>query len=216
MIEIALTVFAVFSMLVITERYHKQKKINGETARKLVHIGVASFAATWPFYLNITEIEVLSLLFVAGVLVVRYSRLFGSIHDVERKTWGDILFPLGIGLSAVVASEPWIFSAAVLHMGLADGAAALVGTRYKKAHFYKVLGQRKSIVGTASFLLISIMITATVVLTQQQALGHVAVPLLLWLPLLVTALENIAPSGTDNLIIPFVVSALLNAVVLQG
>ena len=216
MISVLLSIAAVFAMLVIAERYHKAKKISGETARKLVHIGVASFVATWPFYLSITTIEILCLLFIAGVLFVRYSRLFGSIHDVERKTWGDVLFPLGIGLSAIIATEPWIFSAAVLHLGLADGVAGLIGVGYNKSHFYKIFGQRKSIVGTLSFLFVSVTIMAVLVVTQQQAFAHVAWPLIIWLPLLATAVENLAPNGTDNILVPFVVAALLNVVVFPG
>lgn len=216
MIAVALTILVVFAMLVVTERYHKQKKISGETARKIVHIGVASFVATWPFYLSVTTIELLCLAFVAGVLFVRYSRLFGSIHDVERRTWGDILFPLGIGIAAIVATEPWIFSAAVLHLGLADGVAAIVGVGYHKSRFYYIFKQRKSVIGTLSFLTVSFMITLALVLTQPDAFSHVALPMLVWMPLLATAVENVSPSGTDNILLPFIVASMLNAVVFPG
>ncbi len=213
MISVAITVLAVFLILVGTEYLHKKKKIRGESARKLVHIAVGSFVATWPFYLDVTTIELLCLAFVGGVLLVRYSGFFGSIHDVERKTWGDVLFPLGIALTAMIAAEPWIFSAAMLHLGLADGVAALIGMGYKKARFYKIFGQRKSVVGTLCFLIVSFMITLVMVMTQQQALAHVGLPLLLWLPPLITVIENIAPNGTDNIFVPLTVTLLLNALI---
>lgn len=216
MISIALSIVVVFFILVIAERFHKQKKITGEAARKIVHIAVASFVATWPFYLSVLAIELMCLAFVLGIFFVRYSGLFGSIHDVDRKTWGDLLFPLGIGVAAIVSTEPWIFSAAVLHLGLADGVAAIIGTQFKHKTFYKVFGERKSIVGTFSFFAVSSMIVIALVLTQSTALSHVALPVLLWLPLIATAVENVAPSGTDNLLVPFVVASLLNVVVFPG
>lgn len=216
MLTVLATLFTVFCLLFLAERLRHKKIIHGEIARKFVHITVGAFIATWPYYLSMLTIEILSFALLLGVVVSRYMTFFKAIHEVNRKTWGDLLFPLGIGLSAVLASEPWIFSAAILHLSLADGAAALVGERYKKAGQYIIFGQKKSVVGTLVFWLVSFMIISALLMTHYDQLSLVAVPLLLGLTSTTTLIENIAPNGTDNIFVPFVVVVVLNSLVFLG
>ncbi len=216
MIAALATVFAVFCLLLIAEKLRNEKIIHGEAARKFVHISVGAFIATWPYYLNMLTIEILCLVLLVGVVAARHIPYFKAIHEVNRKTWGDLLFPLGIGISAVLATEPWIFSAAVLHLSLADGAAALVGEHQKKAGRYKIFGHEKTIAGTISFWLISFMTLSVLILTQHDALALVALPLLFGLTTTVTLIENVAPSGTDNIFVPLVVVSVLNSLVFFG
>src|SRR5690606_5932197 len=149
--SILITLGVVFGLLLLAEQLRRKQIIHGEIARKFVHITVGAFIATWPYYLSMLSIQFICLLMLVGVVASRFLSIFQAIHGVRRKTWGDMLFPLGIGLAAMLASEPWIFSAAVLHLSLADGAAALVGERYKKAGKYVIAGQKKTIVGTTVF-----------------------------------------------------------------
>lgn len=206
----------VLLFLLLAEKLREQKKIAGETARKFVHITVGVFVASWPFYLSQFTMVCLSLAFLVVILVSRRYHIFYAIHNVYRKTWGDVLFPIGIGLTAVLAYNPWIFSAAILHLALADGMAAIVGERYGKAHAYKILGQKKTIEGTAVFYVISLLIVMILVFLAPTGLGHVALPLLLWLPLIATMVENIAPRGADNILVPLTVCVILNSLVLFG
>jgi dolichol kinase len=95
-----------------------------------------------------------------------------------------------------------------LHVGLADGFAAVVGTTYGKNNQYKVFGQTKSLAGTATFYIFSLLITTAVVVLDH---GAFASPLLivLLMPPLATALENVGIYGSDNLILPLFVATFL-------
>lgn len=216
MIAVIATLGAVLSLLLLAEQLRRKKVIHGEVARKFVHIIVGTFIATWPYYLSMLTIEILCFVLLAGVIASRYFSIFKAVHQVNRKTWGDWLFPLGVGLSAVLATEPWIFSAAVLHLSLADGAAALVGEHQKKRGRYTLLGHQKTIAGTAAFWLVSFMILLVLVMTQTEALSLVALPLLLGLTTAATLTENVSPSGADNIFVPFVVVSVLNSLVFLG
>jgi len=214
--SILITLGVVFGLLLLAEQLRRKQIIHGEIARKFVHITVGAFIATWPYYLSMLSIQFICLLMLVGVVASRFLSIFQAIHGVRRKTWGDMLFPLGIGLAAMLASEPWIFSAAVLHLSLADGAAALVGERYKKAGKYVIAGQKKTIVGTTVFWAISFMILLVLILTHQSQLSLVAVPLLLGLTSVVTFAENVTPSSADNIVVPFLVTAALNSLLFAG
>lgn len=216
MIAAFATLLVVLCLLLLAEKLRHQKIIHGEIARKFVHITVGGFIATWPYYLSMLTIVVLCLMLLAGVIISRYFTVFKSIHEVKRETWGDLLFPLGIGMAAVLSTEPWIFSAAVLHLSLADGAAALIGEKSPKGGRYIIFGHTKSIIGTAAFWIVSFMILLVLVLTHSDEFALVAIPLLLGLTTATTAVENIAPSGTDNIFVPILVTTVLNSLVFLG
>jgi dolichol kinase len=46
----------------------------------------------------------------------------------------------------------------MLHVALADGFAAIIGTKYGRAWAYKVFGQTKTIIGSMTFWVVSLCI----------------------------------------------------------
>lgn len=204
----------VLLFLLIAEEMREKRKIAGESARKFVHITVGVFVASWPFYLSYFTIQVLCVAFLAAVMISRHFNVFPAIHNIYRKSWGEVLFPVGIALTAFLAYSPWIFAAAILHLGLADGLAAVVGEGYKKARAYTVFGQKKSVAGTLVFWVTSMAITAWLTWASPLELGHLALPLIIGLPFVASLVENISPNGTDNVFVPVVVCAILNLLTL--
>jgi phytol kinase len=194
-------------LLVIMGEYLRRVHLfHAEVTRKFIHITTASFIAFWPFFMTWKQIELISLLMFAGILISRYLHLFRAIHGVKRRTWGELFFAMSIGIAAVLSQSDWVFAAAMLIMGVADGFAALVGTLLDKTHRYKVFGHVKSYEGTITFFIMSIII-----LFACSAIGHFPLSALglLWLALLATLFENIAVAGTDNLFVPLIIVILL-------
>jgi phytol kinase len=194
-------------LLVIMGEYLRRVHLfHAEVTRKFIHITTASFIAFWPFFMTWKQIELISLLMFAGILISRYLHLFRAIHGVKRRTWGELFFAMSIGIAAVLSQSDWVFAAAMLIMGVADGFAALVGTLLDKTHRYKVFGHVKSYEGTITFFVMSIII-----LFACSAIGHFPLSALglLWLALLATLFENIAVAGTDNLFVPLIIVILL-------
>jgi dolichol kinase len=173
---------------------------------------VGIFAAFWPFFMSFRQIMLMAFVFVGGVLAARsiplLSRvftIFGLIHLTGRKTLGELFFSLGIGLAAVLTDSKWVFAAAILHVGLADGLAAVLGIRYGGQHQYKVFGQVKSVAGNITFFIISLVITGTVIFLQPDSFKDIALPLLIGLPVLATMVETLAPFGSDNVFLALLV-----------
>jgi len=208
MITVLLSLFLIFIVLVLSEILWNAKILRGELGRKFVHITVGSFVAFWPFFMSFHYIELISIAFLIVVLAVRRLKIFQAIHTVNRESWGDILFAIGIGLTALATSSNWIFTIAILHLSLADGLAAVVGSHFGKNSEYKILGHKKSIVGTLTFCLVSLIIL--LIALNQGSTQALSLPLLIWLPVAAAALENVAVLGFDNIFVPLLLVVALS------
>ena len=203
-----LSVAVVFVLLIVSEIWWRRRQPHGEFGRKFVHITVGSFVAFWPYWLSPNDIKLLSLAFLVTVAISRYLHVFRVIHSVQRPTWGEFWFALVVGLLAFMHGHPHIYTAALLEMSLADGLAAVIGTRYGNSRRYTVFGSPKTVVGTLTFFVVSCLI-----LGRYAAVTAGLPPALVVLPpvaLVATVLENVGVRGLDNLLVPlFVTGALL-------
>ena len=184
--------------------------MHGEISRKFVHITVGSFVASWAFFMSTWLIGAMCVAFFVVVLVSRYFKFFPSIYNVSRQTWGDMLFPIGIVLCALISKSDYIFAASILHLSLGDGLAAVVGETHGRKNSYKVFGNKKSLAGSATFLAVSFSITLLFCITQGINPWSLQV---LVIPLALTLLENISWNGFDNIFVPMACAIALNSIV---
>jgi phytol kinase len=203
------TVFAVFILLCLNEALWRRRKVHTELSRKLIHIIVGSFVAFWPFFLGWNEIELLSVAFFVVVLVSKQLHIFQAIHSVQRPTWGELFFALAVGSVAFITHNKWIYLTAILQMSLADGLAAVFGVLYGRKHRYSVFGQTKSIVGTSTFLVVSL---ATLYVFSQHSGMHISVLFMIGLAVSASLVENCGAYGLDNLLAPLLVAGALRLV----
>jgi dolichol kinase len=201
MLEIIATVFLWATILLATELLWRLKLLRGENARKTVHIIISISIALTPYYLSWQQIQLLGGIGVFGAVVVRFSGLFRGAYDIARKSWGDIIGPIAILVVAFLEPHPAIFLAIMMHTGVADGIAAIVGTRYGKANSYKILGYTKSIAGTAAFFVTSLVATMGIILFADVGSLNSLWPLLVLLPVGTTFIENIGVYGIDNALV---------------
>jgi phytol kinase len=207
MIGLSISVIVVFLLIVISELLWRRGGVDTEYTRKFVHVSVGSFVAFWPLFLSRHEIVLLSGAFVAVVVIANYFNFFKAMHSVQRPTWGEVFFALAVGILAYVAHDGWIYTAALLHMSLADGFAAIIGTKFGKKNRYYVFGHAKSVAGTLTFFLVSVIILAGYAAFTPHALS-------LWflaVALGATMLENVAIRGFDNIFVPLLIAVALNA-----
>ncbi|HSX36519.1 MAG TPA: hypothetical protein VLG13_00120 [Patescibacteria group bacterium] len=206
---IVIAILVVLGILVVNEWWWRKTKVHDELSRKFVHVTVGSFVAFWPFFLSWNEIRLLSLGFLVVVVASKYFKIFKAIHSVQRATWGEVYFALAVGLTTFITHSPAVYAAAFLQVGLADGLAALVGTKYGKGNDYKVRGHAKSLAGSGTFLLVSYI----TLLSFSVFSTHVAIGWCLAAAAAATTLENIAPRGLDNVVLPVFVAAVLRLLV---
>lgn len=201
-------VFITFCILVFAEYLSRSRQIHAELTRKLVHVAVGTFVAFWPFFLSWRQIQLLSLAFFVVISLSIKFNVFRSIHAVKRSMTGELLFAIVIGLLATISSSPWVFMAAMLHLSVADGLAAVIGLGWGHKNSYKVFGRMKSIAGSGAFLVTSFCILAIYGLLSNST---TSVTTLLWLPFVATLTENLAVRGTDNLVMPLLIALVLSS-----
>lgn len=212
MISAMIAVVILAAILAASELLWKKVRLHPEFARKIVHISCGTFIAFLPFWVSYHWIMVLCVAFVIVNIINRYTSIFNAIKAVRRKSWGDVLFGVGVFLVAIFQPNPWFFAIAVLQVALADGVAALVGVTYgKKRGKYYLFTQPKSLAGSAAFLAVS----ALVFIVGMFASSYFVDPIQLWpalimIPLLLVCLENLAVFGLDNLVLPLTTLFILS------
>ncbi len=201
-------------LLGVGEFLWKSKIISTELMRKFVHLSVATFVAFWPWLLSWRTIEIIS---ACMIVVVLSNRFVGFFHySTKRKSndYGDLFLALAFLACAELTSVKIFFAVAILQVALSDSLAALIGQNYGKRWRYKAFGQPKTVVGSMVFWLTSLCVLAVTVLFG----GHNLVSyedyalLLVALPPILTAVENVSNFGVDNLSVPLVTLLALQLV----
>lgn len=201
-----LTVLTVFVILLANEIWYRKRAPHDEFSRKFVHITVGSFVAFWPFFLGWRQIQILSVAFLATIGISKALGIFQAIHSVQRPTWGEVFFAAAVGIIALLTEDKWIYAAALLQMSLADGLAAVVGTKYGGRYKYLVFGHPKSLAGTATFFVVSFSVLFAL---NGYFPTELSIVTILGISLFASFLENIFVMGLDNLLVPLVVAMLL-------
>jgi len=203
---IFLSVLIVGLVLLANEHHWRHKTTQSELSRKIIHILVGSFVAFWPLYISWDWIRLISLAFLLVVLISKGLNIFASIHEIERFSVGEVCFALAVGGITFITKSNWIYTVALLQMSLADGLAAIFGVRFGKSTMYKIFGSAKSLVGTTTFLITSLLI---LIIISSLVNLELSIVLILLTALTATAVENFSVYGLDNLFIPIAVTLIL-------
>jgi len=189
--------------LAIRERWNA----HGEWSRKLVHIGGGAVVPlAWLFGIH----RWLAIPAAATITLLAWfnhrRRLLPAIEDVGRASYGTVAYGASITLLLLLfwPQRPDAVCAGVLVMALGDGLAGLLGPRLASPS-WRVLGERRSLAGTATMALTSLAVLLAVAALAPSGPGW---PALLCLALIATALEQFAFQGIDNLTVPLAVALL--------
>jgi phytol kinase len=190
-------------LLLVAEFWQRRGAPPVEWTRKLVHIGGGLLAAGLPWMIASPWSAVgLCLLFVTVVRGARPLGLLRSIHGIERRSAGDLSFILGALLLFLMGrGQPLYYLTSILVLTLADSLAALYGSAHGRRG-YVVGSERRSLEGSAVFLLIGFSIIGLSLLLMTDQERGAAVLLSAHLALLLTCLEAVSPRGSDNLLLP--------------
>jgi phytol kinase len=202
MIEIIFSLLVLGGLMALNDWLWRKKILRGEFARKFVHITTGVFTATWPFFMEWRQIQVIWLLGVTFIVLGRKYKIFRSVHEIERLSWGDVVGPFTLGALTLFEPHKAVFSAVVLHVAIADGLAAIIGVRYGKGNQYKIMGATKSIAGSSAFFVSSVLINLVLYFLSGLDFGPHGLVTLLLLSVGATMVENIATRGFDNVLVP--------------
>jgi phytol kinase len=186
--------------LAIVEITTRMTRLQPEIARKFVHVGSAIMVIALSVICTLQQIAAIGIIFFVTLGLLRFKKLWRSLYGVQRRSLGELFFPLGVATAALMAGDRTVFIVAILIMGISDTAASLVGQRLGGK--WLILIKNKSAEGSVTFLVVSI--------TILLACSSLPVRYVIVVGLVLTVIELMSVDGADNLTIPTVAVLLLN------
>ena len=185
--------------LVTFELIARRTKISKTAIRKIVHVGMCLLLVALTFLFDYRVMILVGLFFTLLLLAARrYFRLY-SLRDRSDESWGEIFFPIGVGITAAIATNQQIFIASILILAITDTVAYVVGKRFPNA--YKITYNR-TVAGSGAGLIATCCIVFATGFTLIDCLVVTAG---------VTIAEIVSRKGADNLSLPVSAAVLLVA-----
>jgi phytol kinase len=201
--QILLGIVVAGTPLVVVEICSRRLHLAPEIARKLVHAGSGVAAAGLAIFLDLPAITGIAIDFLVVMLILRQWKVWHSLYRTGRRSWGEVCFPVGVALTSLLAPTRLAYAAAILVMGLADTAAALVGSAIGRHQL--PWSADKTYEGSAAFIVTALAIGLTFV-----AFGVGNIWLAVSAALFAALAESLTPYGFDNLTVPVAFLAVMH------
>tara|TARA_Y100000991_G_scaffold108453_1_gene81725 strand:+ start:239 stop:880 length:642 start_codon:yes stop_codon:yes gene_type:complete len=196
-ILILIYIFIIFSISIIYKRINPKNK---EALRKIIHIGIGPLI---PFakYLDIDQTSALVFTgFVSLLTFINYkSKLFPTIEDVDRKSYGTLFYCLSLFILIYLYwnKDPTSLFAGFFIMTFGDGLAGLIGKNIKSKSWF-FLNQKKSLFGTMTMFFTSLIVVFGLSYFYKYSFNINFFTIALFS----TVLEQLSIFGIDNFIVP--------------
>ena len=200
MIKFTVILLYLFSIFFISTIFKKFNDNSREIVRKIIHIGIGPLIPIAQF-LKIDQKSALIFTGIVSLMVlINYTyKLFPTIEDVDRKSYGTLFYCLSLFILIFLFwnKDPFALNTGFFIMTFGDGLAGLIGKSFnsKSWIFFK---QRKSLFGTLTMFLTSLIVVSSIGYTQQNYFNLN----FFTIAFLATVLEQFSFLGIDNLIVP--------------
>ena len=194
---ILLYLFLIFLISIVFKKYNEDNK---EIVRKIIHIGIGPLIPIAQF-LKINQNSALIFTGIVSLMVfTNYNyKLFPTIEDVERKSYGTLFYCLSLFILIYLFwdKDPYALISGFFIMTFGDGLAGLIGKSFnsKSWIFFK---QKKSLYGTLTMFLTSLIVVCSIGYSQQNSLNLNYFTIAFF----ATLLEQFSVFGIDNFIVP--------------
>tara|TARA_B100000941_G_C28453678_1_gene526580 strand:+ start:192 stop:836 length:645 start_codon:yes stop_codon:yes gene_type:complete len=208
LLEFAVIFIYIFTIFVLSIIYKKFNPNNKEALRKIIHIGIGPLIPLAK-YLEINQNSAIYCTgFITLLILINYKyKLFPTIEDVERKSFGTLFYCLSLFILIVFFwdKDPDSLIAGFFIMTFGDGLAGLIGKNFdSKSWFF--LEQKKSYFGTMTMFFTSLIVVLGIGYFQQYNFNLN----FLTIALIATLLEQFSIFGIDNFIVPISAAICFN------
>ena len=194
---ILLYLFSIFLISIVFKKYNEDSK---EVVRKIIHIGIGPLIPIAQF-LKINQNSALIFTGIVTLMVfINYTyKLFPTIEDVERKSYGTLFYCLSLFILIYLFwdKDPYALICGFFIMSFGDGLAGLLGKSLNSKSWI-LFNQKKSLFGTMTMFLTSLIVICSIGYTQQNSiyLNYLTIAFL------ATLIEQFSILGIDNFIVP--------------
>ena len=197
--------FFILTLIFLCEVSYKKKLLSPQIFRAIIHSLVGIGVSVSPFiFESFFQPIFLALVFFSINLFSYKNNQLKSFHDVNRDSLGTIFFPISFIILAIPFWEnKYFITSSFMILAISDPLASIVGNYYKKAHFYKISKEIKSIEGS----LIMFLSTSTILILLSRHIFNGfniinSTITILLCSIFITISESISTKGSDNLSIP--------------
>jgi len=211
LLKFALILLYVFSIFLISIIYKRFNEENKEALRKIIHIGMGPLIPIAQ-YLKIDQNSALIFTGIISLLIfLNYLyKIFPTIEDVDRKSFGTLFYCLSLFILIFLywETDPYSLIAGFFIMTFGDGLAGLIGKNLKSKSWF-FLKQRKSLFGTITMFLTSLIVVSSLGYMQEYNFNIN----FLMIAFIATALEQFSVIGIDNFLVPIAGAISFNLLV---
>lgn len=187
-------------------------KISKEASRKFIHIMLSNWwIIAMVFFDNMWIAAICPDIFVViNFLSYKFNIIKAMERDEgEKDGLGTVYYALSLLILALVTfgplHNPIIGLVGVAVMGYADGMAAIVGKGIESPE-YSVKGNKKTLAGSATMFIISLIIISGAL--SYLGVANFFVKAII-MAIITTIVEGVSIKGTDNLTIPLLTSGMV-------
>ncbi len=200
MIKFTIILFYLFSIFLISIIFKKSNEDSKESVRKIIHIGIGPLIPIAQF-LKIDQNSALIFTGIVSLMVfINYTyKLFPTIEDVERKSYGTLFYCLSLFVLIYLFwdKDPYALITGFFTMTFGDGLAGLIGKSFNSKSWI-VFKQKKSLFGTVTMFLTSLLVVCSIGYSQQNSLNFSYFTIAFF----ATLLEQFSVLGIDNFVVP--------------
>jgi len=208
LIKFTVILLYLISILLISIVFKKYNEDSREIARKIIHIGIGPLIPIAQF-LKIDQNSALIFTGIVSLMVfINYIyKLFPTIEDVDRKSYGTLFYCLSLFILIYLFwdKDPYALITGFFIMTFGDGLAGLIGRSFKSRSwdFFK---QKKSLIGTMTMFLTSLIVVCSIGYAQQNSfyLNYFTIAFF------ATLIEQFSILGIDNFMVPIFSALLFN------
>ena len=206
---IGLIVASIYILVIfLTSKLFKKK--GKEVTRKYIHIMLSNiWFISMAFFDNFIIAAILPMLFV---IINSLSYKFNLIKIMEREDKkegiGTVYYAISLTVLSLVTfyiNKPILALPGILIMGYGDGLAAVIGQKVKSKSF-NILGSTKSIAGSATMLIVSLIIS--ILIFSFIGIEYLILKAFL-IAIIATILEAISVKGLDNITVPLIITVIV-------
>jgi phytol kinase len=220
---ILLVYLIVFIIIIVSEYFRKKNQLNSKVTRHAIHLFAGDNMLLLPFFSALVyplTIPVGLALFMINSFHRRKKSMMSRTMIVDEydkyHAYGPLYYILSIMILLIVA---WNFRhiamAAVMIMAWGDGAASVLGPRFKKRHLYP--NSSKSLEGSlAMFIFAMLGASIAMIIAFQSGLIVSSIAMLLFIPFIGSLIGTISEACSigplkpfDNFTVPLSAAAVM-------
>ncbi|MBO8221871.1 diacylglycerol/polyprenol kinase family protein [Prochlorococcus marinus] len=194
---ILLYLFSIFLISIVFKKYNANSR---EIVRKIIHIGIGPLIPIAQL-LKINQNSALVFTGIVSLMVfINYNyKLFPTIEDVERKSYGTLFYCLSLFILIYLFwdKNPYALITGFFIMTFGDGLAGLIGKSFNSKSWV-LFKQKKSLYGTITMFLTSLIVVCSIGYTQYNSLNLNYFTIAFF----ATLLEQFSILGIDNFVVP--------------